>query len=249
MIAGSMPPVLAAVAVAAGAALQSATGFGFSLVAAPLVFAAVGPEEAVGLLLVLGAEVNLLTLGTEGRRPRPLGRETAILAAAAVPGAIAGVAVLRALDAVALQLAVSAGVVATLAARHVIAGRRTPAWAAPIAGVAAGALTTSTTTAGPPLLVYLLGRGLEPARVRDTLTVTFLALSAIGAGALAITGTDEALPDPVTLAVLAPIVAAGHVAGRPLFARLAGSGRYEPVLTGVLLVAVAVGLASALTEG
>ena len=63
-------PLVAAAAVAAGAALQSATGFGFSVVAAPLVFAAVGPEEAVGLLLVLGTEVNVLTLATERRRSR-----------------------------------------------------------------------------------------------------------------------------------------------------------------------------------
>ena len=57
--------------------LQAATGFGFSLVAAPLLFAAIEPEPAVGLLLVLGLEVNLLTLATERRRPRPLRRSTA----------------------------------------------------------------------------------------------------------------------------------------------------------------------------
>ena len=143
-------PLIAAAAVAAGAALQSATGFGFSVVAAPLVFAAVGPEEAVGLLLVLGTEVNLLTLATEGRRPRPATRECVVVPAFALPGAFAGVAALRALDPVALQIAVSIGVIATLAARHLAAGRRTPGWAAPISGFAAGGLSTSTTTAGPP---------------------------------------------------------------------------------------------------
>ena len=117
-------PLLAAVAVAAGAALQSATGFGFSVIAAPLVFAAVEPEEAVGLLIVLGTLVNVLTLLTEGRRPQPVARESAVILACAVPGAVAGVAVLRALDAVALQIAVSVGVVATLAARRLAA--RTP---------------------------------------------------------------------------------------------------------------------------
>ena len=59
--------LVAAAAVAAGAALQSATGFGFSIVAAPLVFAVVEPEEAVGLLIVLGSLVNVLTLATERR--------------------------------------------------------------------------------------------------------------------------------------------------------------------------------------
>ena len=107
-------PLVAAAAVAAGAALQSATGFGFSVVAAPLVFAVVEPEEAVGLLIVLGSLVNVLTLVSERRRPRPVWRECAVLLAFALPGAVAGVAVLRALDPVALQIAVSVGVVATL---------------------------------------------------------------------------------------------------------------------------------------
>jgi hypothetical protein len=139
-------------------------------------------------------------------------------------------------------------VLATLAARHMSAGR-SPRWALPLAGVAAGALTTSTTTAGPPLLVYLLGRGLAPDRVRDTLTVTFLGLGAIGAAALLATGTEAALPDAEWLAVLVPLVVVAHLAGRRVFARLAHGGRYEAVLTAVLVLAVAGGLASALAEG
>jgi uncharacterized membrane protein YfcA len=238
-------PLAAAAAVAAGAALQSATGFGFSIVAAPLVFATVEPEEAVGLLIVLGSLVNVLTLASERRRPRPVLRECAVLLAFALPGAVAGVAILRALDPVALQVAVSAGVIATLIARR-LAKRRTPAWAGPFAGLAAGALTTSTTTAGPPLIVYLLGRRLEPAQVRDTVPVCFLGLSVVGVIALLVTGTSGAVPDPGLVALLVPVVAGGHLAGRPLFAALVRSGRYEAVLTAVLIASVAAGLAAAL---
>jgi uncharacterized protein len=238
-------PLVAAAGVAAGAALQSATGFGFSVVAAPLVFAVVEPEEAVGLLIVLGSLVNVLTLVSERRRPRPVWRECAVLLACALPGAVAGVAVLRALDPVALQVAVSAGVVATLIARR-LAKQRTPAWGGPIAGFAAGALTTSTTTAGPPLIVYLLGRRLEPVQVRDTMPVCFLGLSVVGVIALLVTGTSGAVPDAGLVAVLVPVVVAGHLAGRPLFAALVRSGRYEEVLTAVLIASVAGGLAAAL---
>jgi uncharacterized protein len=237
-------PLAAAAAVAAGAALQSATGFGFSIVAAPIVFATVEPEEAVGLLIVLGALVNVLTLTSERRRPRPVVRECVVLLACALPGAVAGVAVLRALDPVALQVAVSAGVIATLLARRVV--QTTPAWAGPIAGLVAGALTTSTTTAGPPLIVYLLGRRLEPAQVRDTIPVVFLGLSVVGVIALLATGTSGAVPDLGLVAILVPVVAAGHLAGRPLFAALVRGGRYEPVLTAVLVASVAGGLAAAL---
>jgi uncharacterized protein len=238
-------PLIAAAAVAAGAALQSATGFGFSIVAAPLVFAVVEPEEAVGLLIVLGSLVNVLTLATEQRRPRPVWRECAVLLAFALPGAVAGVAVLRALDPVALQIAVTAGVIATLAARRLAGSAQTPTWAGPAAGLAAGALTTSTTTAGPPLIVYLLGRRLDPVRMRDTIPVCFLGLSVVGVIALAVTGTSGAVPDAGLVALLVPVVIAGHLAGRPLFAALLRSGRYEAVLTSVLLVSVAGGLAVA----
>ena len=239
-------PLVAAAAVAAGAALQSATGFGFSIVAAPLIFAVVEPEEAVGLLIVLGSLVNVLTLVSERRRPHPAWRECAVLLAFALPGAVAGVAVLRALDPVALQVAVSVGVVATLLARRFARDRPTPARAAPFAGLAAGALTTSTTTAGPPLIVYLLGRRLEPVQMRDTMPVCFLGLSLAGVVALVATGTSGAVPDAGLVAVLVPVVVAGHLAGRPLFAALVRGGHFEAVLTGVLLVSVLAGLAAAL---
>src|ERR687898_759227 len=106
------------VAVMAGAAIQAATGFGFALLAAPLAFAALDQQEAIGLLLLLGAEIGVLTLLTEGRRPRPMVRRCAIVLLWAVPAAVPGVAVLRALDAVTLQIAVSIGVAATLIVRR-----------------------------------------------------------------------------------------------------------------------------------
>jgi uncharacterized membrane protein YfcA len=227
--------------VVAGAMLQAATGFGFSLLGAPLLFAAIEPEPAVVLLLVLGLEVNVLTLATERRRPRPLSDSTVIMLAWAIPGALAGVAVLRALPADALQVAVTLGVAGTLAARRV---RRAhvPAWAA---GLAAGALTTSTSTNGPPMLLHLLGRGVTPEQVRDTLTVCFVALAAIGAGALFATGDPE-LPDATLTAALVPAIVVAHLVGRRGFARLSAGGRYEPVMTGVLAVAALVGLVGAL---
>jgi uncharacterized membrane protein YfcA len=221
--------------------LQAATGFGFSLAAAPLLFAAIDPEPAVVLLLVLGLEVNVLTLVSERRRPRPLARTTPLLLAWALPGAVAGVVVLRALPAEALQVAVTLGVAGTLVARRVTTAH-VPAWAA---GLASGALTTSTSTSGPPLLLHLMGRGVAPAQVRDTLTVCFVGLA--GLGALALFGTgDPAVPDGTLTLGLVPAVLAGHLVGRRAFARLAQGGRYELVLTGVLLAAVGVGLIGAL---
>jgi uncharacterized membrane protein YfcA len=232
----------ACVSIVAGALLQAATGFGFSLLAAPLTFAAVDPAPAVGLLLLLGAEVNLLTLA-ESRRPEPLRHSTLVILACATPGAFVGVAVLRALPAVALQILVTLGILGTLAARRG-AGRRAhvPAWAA---GAAAGALTTSTSTNGPPMLLHLLDQGAPPAAVRDTMTIAFLGLAVLGAIALAVTGTP-ALPDTTLVLALLPAVLAAHLVGRRLFRRLAAGGAYEPVLNVLLAVAAIAGLVGVL---
>jgi uncharacterized membrane protein YfcA len=231
----------ACVFVALGTMLQAATGFGFSLVAAPLVFAALEAEPAVVLLLVLGLEVNLLTLMTEHRTPRPLLRVAGTVLLFAAPGAVAGVIVLRALPEVALQVAVTLGVIGTLIARRVT----TAHVPAPVAGLAAGALTTTTSTNGPPLLLHLLGRGATPGQVRDTLTVCFIGLAALGALALVTAGSPQ-VPDWRLALALMPVVALAHVIGRRGFTWLSTSEHYERVLTGVMLVAVVVGLVGAL---
>lgn len=246
-------------AVAAGAALQAATGFGFGLLAAPILFAVIDPQPAIGLLAVLGPEINLLTLLTERRRPQPLLREVAILVGFAAPGALLGVVVLRSLDAVVLQIMLSVGVIVTLLIRHALSAdvssrtvrpdgpRARPGWSAPLAGVLAGAMSTSTSTPGPPLLLHLLGRGARPSVVRDTLTTCFLALGLVTPIALLVTRTTEAIPDAALTATLIPAAALGHLLGRRAFARLAHGQHYEIVVTVVLLASVVSGLVAVLT--
>ncbi|MEO7429861.1 MAG: sulfite exporter TauE/SafE family protein [Acidimicrobiales bacterium] len=246
-------------AVAAGAALQSATGFGFSLLSAPILFAVIDPQPAIGVLAVLGLEVNLMTLLTEGRRPRPLTREAVVLVGCALPGALLGVVVLRNLPAVALQLLLSAGVLVTLLVRRALSTRSAtvpvlhdgprprPAWSAPVAGLLSGALSTSTSTSGPPLLLHLLGRGARPSVVRDTLTVCFLALGTITPIALLVTRSTKAIPDAGLVAALLPAAFVGHLLGRRVFARLAHGHRYERVVTVVLLLSVTAGLITVVT--
>lgn len=245
----SLLEVAAGLSVLAGALLQSAVGFGFSLVCAPLVFAATTPERAIGLLMLLSIEVNVLTLAGEHRRPDPLWRTVVIVLVCALPGLALGLAVLRAVDKTALQIALTVTVFVSLAvqrwARRHEAIRPMPAWGPPVAGFAAGALSTSTSAAGPPLVLLLRGRGTPPHVLRDTLTLCFLALGVLGGAALLLTGTSAAAPSWAALLVLGVLVAVGHVAGRPVFAHLARRD-YEPVLTAVLTVSAVSGLLVAL---
>ena len=230
-----------ALATLAGGCLAAASGFGFALVLAPVAFAVLPAEEAIWLITGLSVLVNLLTLATEGRRPRVL-RDVPLLLAWSVPGSLAGVAVLRAVPDVALQGLVTVAVLGSLAVRRAAPGRlRLPAW---LAGLSTGALNTSVGTGGPPLVLYLLHRDASPGEVRDTLGALFLAGALIAAGMLALTGV-EPLPDTTVVAVCAPLAVLGHLAGRRVFRHLEGGG-YEAVLVTTLVAAALGGLLRAL---
>ena len=58
--------------------------------------------------------------------------------------------------------------------------------------------------------------------------------------ALALSGTDGAIPHADALAALVPAVVVGHLAGRRVFARIADH-HYEPVLTAVLIATALAG--------
>lgn len=231
--------VAAALATGAGALLQSAGGFGFALVASPALFAAFEPAEAVGAVLVLGIGLNALVLAGERGRPPVRWGDVGPMLAAAVPGLAAGVLVLELLAKEALQALVGVGVLAAVAVR---AGRPRPARAGaryPV-GFLAGALTTSTSVSGPPLVLWLRALGAAPAELRASLAASFLSLNVLGGVILALAIGGRGSPGADVLLALAPAAALGHVAGRLVFTRLPRS-RFEALGTTVV---VAAGLAS-----
>ena len=237
--------ILAVVAVFAGGACHSATGFGFVLVAGPLVVAALPPEEAITSLLALGLLASSLTLLTEARMPSPLWREAGQILAWGAGGALAGAYLLAQLDTTALQLLVTVTVLGTLLSRRTLGKGSDPFLRLPVVGVTAGVLTTTTSANGPPLLLYLLGHRVEAAQMRDTLSVLFIGFAIVGLVALAVGAADVVLPDGDVAAAMVAAAGAGHVAGRPLFARLA-EGHYEQVVTALLLASVVAGAVVAL---
>jgi uncharacterized membrane protein YfcA len=230
--------------------LQAATGFGFALLAGPSLYAVMAPSHAVALLLILGLCVNVLVLGAE-RRPLAVdwgGLRPAMLAA--LPGLPIGAVLVRTLPADALRVAIGV-VVCVLVAHRLL--RRTPEArptagraTAGIAGFAAGVLTTSTTTNGPPLALWLGGRGLSPAVVRDTVSAAFLFLDLVGLGVvLAVVGAHRALAEAVWLPALIPVVLVGHLAGSWVFRRLPAR-HYDQILLLAVAAAGALSIGSGL---
>ena len=216
--------LLAAIVTLLGASLQSATGFGFALVLGPALFAVLEPAEALTTLLVLGALLNLLVLFAERERPQVLPSELGALLASAAPGIVAGALLLSAISKPPLQVVVGVAVViaALFQARRglvtaPIPGRRTGGWLAAPVGLAAGALTTTTSTNGPPLVLWYQRLGSSPAELRDSVAGASLALNAGGAVTLALVVGREQSLDLGTIAVLVPLVIVGHLVGKRLF--------------------------------
>ena len=102
--------ILAAVAALVGAAVQSATGFGFALVLSPALFAVLEPSEAVTTSLALGFVHNVLVVFERGRPGHVDWRRLAPVLVAAVPGLAIGVALLALLSKAALQVGVGVAV-------------------------------------------------------------------------------------------------------------------------------------------
>ena len=238
----------AALALFLGAALQSATGFGFALVSAPVLFALVGPQEAVTAGVLVALVPNTLTLAGERRRPQVLVRDALWLLAWSLPGLALGALALSALSDRLLSVLVAVAVLAGVALRAL--SRRSPRtpgpvrpWYLPAAGLSGGVMSTATSLNGPPLVFYLLARGASPAQMRDTLASVFLVLAVLGIPALLLSGTFE-VPDGLAVMFLAAL--AGQLLGRRAFGWLRGE-RYELAVYVVLIATALVALVASVS--
>ena len=116
------------------------------------------------------------------------------------------------------------------------------------AGLASGALTTSVSLSGPPLVLWLRARGLSPAEMRASLAAAFLFLNLVGAALLFAAGDGFDAFQPDVLVPLLALVVAGHLLGSWLFRRVDAERLSALVLALVVaggLASVAAGLAAA----
>jgi len=224
------------------AAVQSLSGFGYALLSAPLLTATLGGPQAVSTIMITGTACDIAILAMRRSVPQPAMRETYALGLWSAPGMLAGAWLLTALPALGLQVFVACVVIAAVVLRVLSRDNGTvlkPAWAVP-AGLLSGALSTSTSLAGPPSVYYLVHRGLSPHTMRDTLVTLSLVRLPLSVTALLVTGAWEVYP------LWAPLVGAallGQVAGTQAFHRF-GHARYEHIVLGLLTTSAVVSLAA-----
>ena len=228
-----------AVAVCLAAVVRGATGFGFSLIAAPLLSLNFTATNASTIVLILDLAVTGLLM--RGGALAGLDRREAIhVGAYALIGALAGVVLLKFLPErpalIGLNLAV---LVSALAALLKIRSTflEGPV-AAAIAGFLTGAMIGAFSVGGSLIVAWLIASGRSPARSRALLTVVFAltdSATLVFRAGFGVLPAESLMP---TLLLL-PLVALGVYAGQHLFTRL--SAQAWKRLVAVILVALALG--------
>jgi uncharacterized protein len=235
--------VVIAVTLAVAAGIQVTMGFGFALIAIPIVAVAEDPKVAVVLITAVGVP---MTLWNTYRWRRHLQvREMLTVAGASLVGMPLGALVLTRAPERALTLTI--GIVVLLLTAwlwrglHLPTGPRTEI----SAGVVSGSLATSTGTNGPPLVIAFQATGMERNEFRATLAGCFLVQGAV---ALAIFSVNGLVTADVgrAFAVGMPAVVAGTLVGERLSARLHGRAFRAAALV-LLACSGALAVAGALT--
>ncbi len=176
-----------AVALVVACSMQAVTGFGFALVAMPLLALAVGAHDAVAVASLVGTVGSFLLLARYRHQVRWNLVWPALVGA--LLGMPLGLYVLLVVDEKFLRLAIAATVLVSVAA--LASGRQLPQGSRlldVVAGFISGVLNTSVSTNGPPLVLSLHARGLDPDAFRGTISALFAASAVVGDCLFAATG-------------------------------------------------------------
>jgi uncharacterized membrane protein YfcA len=230
-------------AVAAGA--QAASGFGFALLAVPLLSVLVGPTTAVVAMAVAGFVLQAFMAVRDHSDVR---RTTvSVVVVAALAGMPLGLLVITNADPQTLRILIAVVVLTfTLLLWRGLTLPDRPATDAS-AGFVSGVLSTSTGTNGPPLVIAFQGKGLTPPAFRATLAATFLIQGGLALAGFAVTGlvTREAL---LVAAVGLPGIAVGWWGGQRVFQRM-DHERFRRVVLAMLGFSGLLTLISAVVRG
>jgi len=221
--------LLLVVALAAG--VQAVSGFGFALLAVPILALAVELRHAIVVVTIVST-VSTVVQWWESRAV-PVGALARRLLASSVVGMPLGLWALVALDARTMKALLG---IAVLAGVAMLAWRGSAATVTGVterhpwdlaAGVASGVLATATSTNGPPLVFLLRVRGADPASFRAVLNRVFtvsgvasLALFAVAGEVRARDLTAAALAVPVMLAAVWLGIRARGLVAEAAFRRL-----------------------------
>ncbi|MBN1948275.1 MAG: sulfite exporter TauE/SafE family protein [Candidatus Cloacimonetes bacterium] len=161
------------------AVLQSLSGFGFSLLAAPLITLLVFPRIAVPVLVIFSIFINLGVICFNHAHIEL--KSMRILIAGGVMALPLGARVLVILPGDILKIII--GVIISVFALYFIMGRMNGKsgvkWILFPIGLISGTLSSSISMGGPPVIIYLTSRNVKMGFFKGNLAVYFLILNLI----------------------------------------------------------------------
>ncbi|MEV6034079.1 sulfite exporter TauE/SafE family protein [Nonomuraea sp. NPDC052116] len=232
----------AAVIILIASTVHAVTGFGYALVATPLLALAVDPHTAV-VSTTMSALAMTITIAVRQRHHAEW-KVAMIAMAGIVLGLPIGLWVYGVTSERLLTALIGVGVLGctVMVWRRVKVPGNVPVLVG--VGLLSGALSTSTGTNGPPMVAAFQGMGYEPAQFRATLSAVFAGTSVFSLIGFAVAGEVNSQSLWIGLVGL-PVVQLGWFAGNAIFSRI-DPDRFRKVVLAALLVSAAVTLASAL---
>ncbi len=197
--------------------LHSATGFGFSILAVPLLLLLHDPLTAVQINLIIAVVLSVLMV-PQVRADVDYGL-LRVLVVSALPGVPLGMALLMLVTTAQLKLGIALLTLAFLMVLLMqVSIARTRSRDA-LCGALAGAFTAAVGMGGVPLLVYFAGAQLPKAVLRATVLVFFVFAYGL-ALVMQLWGAQDRLPVIGFSLSLVPWSLLGVAAGNWLFARI-----------------------------
>ena len=232
----------AAVIILIASSVHAVTGFGYALVATPLLALTVDPHTAV-VATTLSALAMTVTIGVRQRHHAEW--KVAMIAMAGIMlGMPLGLWVYGVTSERMLTALIGVGVLGctVMVWRRVKVPGNVPVLVG--AGLISGALSTSTGTNGPPMVAAFQGMGYDPHKFRATLAAVFAGTSVLSLIGFAVAGQVNTQSLWIGL-IGVPVVQLGWFAGNAVFSRI-DPDRFRSVVLVALLVSAALTLWSAL---
>lgn len=237
---------MGAIAVALAALVVGATGFGFNLLAVPLLAILTSAKEAVVVALVTGTVVNAALAISNWRRVNTT--VLGIVLIGSIPGVAVGASVFAGVSDNLLKLIIA--ILTALFAIQLVAKpatRRLRVTKARllVVGILSGTLAATTGMGGPPLVAFLSQALSDADEIRTTIASYSAVSSLIALMGIFLVGGVH-MPDVTTGAIY---VAPGFV-GLVIGARLFSSRRhlYRQAVASTLLIVAIIGISSAVAS-
>ena len=233
MVFGGWIPLLVALATSSLAGLlRGVTGFGSSLVLAPVLSIILGPIEAIAITLLIGISASLFLIP---RYMADFDRDVVLpLSLVGTVFLVPGVLSLSVLSAETMRHVIACVmIVITLLMQSPRVAFRKSQWQSAVAGALSGLIMGATSMGGPPLVLYLAGQRFDPRQLKANIVVAVGALELAALVVVAFMKRVDTTTIIQFLTLLPGFLLSAHLAERAS-GRLAGQ-RYQNIIFALLL--------------